>query len=225
MTRMSMGLLICMLPAAAMSAGCNYLGGFLLAFQPPTPVDAKYKIERGKKILVLVDDPKNIAPYERLKNRMATSLNKQLTDNNVAASTVPHERLTNLMLSTHDFNNLRVSEIGQKLGADIVIYVKLEKFSLKDEPTTTIWNARLGTSVKVVDSRGKKLWPTGQNTFDVEPIELPSEDKSDPNFAEELTNRLADKMADRIAKLFYNHKKPFEEEAMEPAKPYSGKQP
>ncbi|MBI5724697.1 MAG: tyrosine-protein phosphatase [Planctomycetes bacterium] len=185
--------------------------GLLWLLQPLTAVDAQYKIERGKKILVFVDDPKNVVPYERLKKRLVASLNKELTGNNVAASTVPHERLTNLMLSTPNFNDLSVSEVGQKLGADIIIYVKLENFSLKDEPATTVWNARLATSVKVVDSRGKRLWPTGQNTFDIDPVELPSEDKPDPNFAETLTNRLADKMADKIAKLFYNYNKPVEE--------------
>ncbi len=211
-------LLIMAFLAVVFFPGCQQLSAILIIFQPPTPVKAEYKIERGKKILVFVDDPKNIAPYERLKNRLATSLNKQLTENKIAASTVPHERLTNLMLSTPDFNNLTVSEIGQKLGADMIIYVKLEKFSLKDEPATTMWNPKLETSVKVVDCRGKRLWPDGLNTHDVTPVELKSQDKNDPNYAEELTNQLADKMADNIAKLFYDHKKPFEQEAMEPYK-------
>ncbi|MBI5722860.1 MAG: hypothetical protein HZA50_02800 [Planctomycetes bacterium] len=222
---MRQNLLICTLLAGMVSPGCHIPETVVLATRPPTPVEAKYRIEKGKKIFAFVDDSRNIAPSGRIKNRMATSLNKQLTDNNVAASTVPHERLTNLMLSTPDFNNLSVSEIGRKLGADVIICVKLEKFSLKDEPVATLWNPRFETSVKVVDNRGGRLWPDGEYNYSVEPVELPSQDRNDPNFAEELTNMLADKMADRIAKLFYNHKKPFEEEAMEPAKPYSGKQP
>jgi len=193
--------------SAILMAGCGpFIGWTANVFARPQKVEAVYEPPKGKTFLVFVDDMLNPVTYEPIKGELAEMLSRQLIDNKIAAKTIPYSKLLTLAAATPEFNRLSVSEVGEKLGADIVLYVMVDRFSLKDNEATPLWKGRLSTTVRLVAVGIDRLWPTDRpEGYPVEPVEMPPETHPSPTYGEVLSKKLAEKMADRIAKLFYKH--------------------
>ena len=111
--------------------------------------------------------------------------------------------------TTPDFDRLAVSQVGQKAGADLVLYVRLDELTLPDAAAATPpGEARLRTNVRMVDVTKGRLWPRDRpDGHPVGPVELPAATAGGTGTAE-LAASLAGRMADRIARLFYVHDVP-----------------
>lgn len=205
---------ILLLGAVAGLSGCGAVAWLVAQFAPPVNVPAVYKPPEGKTILVFADDLLSEVSFEPAKSRLTQRLNQLLVEHEVAAKTVSYDRLLDLITVTPDFNKLSVMEVGQKLGADIVLYVRVDDFSLKDNEVSPLWHGRLAATVRMVDTRAKdpsevRLWPKDRpEGHAMEPIDLPPVDETSPTYGNILTGTLADQMADNIVKLFYDHKEP-----------------
>lgn len=198
-------------PLALAIAGCAGVSWFVAAFSPPQKVKALYKPPKGKRFLVFVDDITHPVAYEPLKRQLTERLNKQLLTNKIAGETIKYERLLDLMAATPSFNQLTVVPIGQKLDAELVLYVIIEDFALKESEVSPLWRGTLKTTVRIVDvnARPPTLWPTDRaEGYPVERVQTPSIDEPSPTYSEEVAKMLAEKMADKIAKLFYDHEVP-----------------
>lgn len=200
------------LTIAALAAICPGIGGcgvfpwFVAQFAPPQKVDAVYEPPKDKKILVFVDDYLNPQDCGAVKRELTERLGEQLTEHGVAARTVSFRRLVNLMAATPDFNELAVIQVGSRLGADIVLYVHVDNYTLKDSEVSPLWKGELEVSVRMVDVVDRKrLWPRDRRSYPLPPVRLsPIQDPS-PTYAAKISRQLAKRMADRIAKLFYDH--------------------
>jgi len=194
--------------------GCGpVIGWFVNAFAPPKKIKAVYKPPKGRRIMVFVDDLLNPVSYEPIKSDLTEQLNSQLMEHKVAAQTVPYEDLLDLIAATPEFNTLSIGEVGQRLGADIVLYVQIDWFSLREAEGSPLWQGRLETTVWMVDVQMAmlrksecRIWPDDRSTgYHVNPIEMPAEANSSEGYGRALAKVMAGRMADRIAKLFYDY--------------------
>lgn len=183
--------------------------GRLLPRMPTKRVPALYEPPKGRTILVFVDDVIEPVAYRPIKPELTERLNRELTAHGIAAGVVPHERLAELRATTPDFDRLAVSQVGQKAGADLVLYVRLDELTLPDAAAATPpGEARLRTNVRMVDVTKGRLWPRDRpDGHPVGPVELPAATAGGTGTAE-LAASLAGRMADRIARLFYVHDVP-----------------
>jgi len=196
-------------PLVLCFCGCQGIAWLVAQFAPPQKVPATYKLPKGKKVLVFVDDPYYRVNYEPVKAELTKRLNSQLTTHKIAAKTIPYRRLLGLIDATPDFNRLRVSQVGKKLGADVVLYVQVDRFSLKDHENSTLWHGRFKTTIRFVDNEANRLWPKDMHEgFPVPEVTRPQVDNASPTYGGGLARIMAEKMADRIAKLFYDHTVP-----------------
>jgi len=199
-------LIILLLVAPGMLGGCTLANWFVAVFSPPQKVHARYEPAKDKTYLVFVDDLLCPVTYEPIKRELTESLSKQLTEHDIASSTVPYEDLLDLMATNPNFNSMHVPTVGRKLGADMVLYVQIDEFALKDDQASPLWKGLLRVTVKVVDSDAGRLWPPDRpGGYPVPAIETPQTEHPSPAYGAELASILADKAADRIAKLFYEH--------------------
>ncbi|MFA6133683.1 MAG: hypothetical protein WC869_06665 [Phycisphaerae bacterium] len=192
--------------------GCGGIGWLAAQFAPPKKVEPVYRMPSNKKILVFVDDLLAEVRYQPIKSELAERISERLSQHKVAASTIPYDQLAAMMTATSDFRRLSISEIGAKLGADLVLYVHIDKFSLKDDESGPLWRGELHTTVRVVDIKGGRLWPEDKpEGYPVPAVDLPPEESSSPNHGTELSRILADRMAENVARLFYEHRVPASE--------------
>ncbi len=187
-------------------AGCQLVPILVDAFQPPKKIPAVYEPPEGKRVLVFVEDVTHGNVDETVKRELAIKLTKHLVENDVAASAVSYDKLVDFMVATPSYNELGAGNIGQKLGAQLVFFVKIERFRLKEDEATSLWNGEMVTAVSVLDvQERKRLWPEEQRDHRVRPVRLEPHQESSSSYASEVTDQLTDEMSDRIAKLFYEH--------------------
>ena len=202
----NVGLLL-LLPLAATLCGCPLMAWTAAQFTPPKKVPAKYKPPKNKTFLVFVDDYYHLVEYEPLKADLTNQLNRQLREHKIAGEVIEYDKLLDLIENTPHFDNLSTAEVGRRLRADIVLYVLIDRFSLKESEANPLWQGKLGTTVRLVDVRKGRLWPTDRlSGYPVPTVELPPASSDSPSFDAQLSRILAWRMADRIAKLFYEHK-------------------
>ena len=197
-----------LLPAALLPllSGCAVFSWLVAQFAPPQKVDAVYKPPEGKKVLVFVDDIRYRLDYEPIKRDLTEQLNRSLVEHKIASKTIPYRRVVDLMAATPGFYELRVSDIGRRLGAELVLYVESEKFTVKESEASPLWKGELQASVLIMDvGRGEPIWPKDRGRYPVGPVRLRAVQDPSPTYAAQVARKLADRMADRITKLFYDH--------------------
>jgi len=187
-------------------AGCPAVGWFAAQFAPPPKVDPLYTFPKGEAVLVFVDDPTATVQYAPIKAELTERLIEELRANNACDEIVPQIRLLDVGARS-GFDQLAISEVGRQCGADVVLYVQIEEFQLKDEPDHPLWHGRIRTSIRVVDVKEGRLWPKGRpDGHPMDLIETPMTPEAASGYRTQLAGELADRMADRIAKCFYKHR-------------------
>lgn len=101
---------------------------------------------------------------------------------------------------------MSITELGQSVGADIVIYAVVTNFSLSPETGSYIPQASL--RVKVIDvAEGKRVWPDTEFGFPLE-IQIPQLPGLSPegNAGQlAIEQQLAQRAGLGISQLFYRH--------------------
>lgn len=196
---------------ACLLSSCQAIGFGVAALAPPQKIKPLYKLPANKKVLVFVDDKASPVTYPPIKRELAEELGKQLMEHKLAKETIPYDTLLDLIAREPKFNNLGVADVGRKVGADIVIYVDIKTFRLREEERSPLWEGQLETSVRVVDVWAKKgetrLWPKDAGEFNVPAVGMPAKEEVG-DYGTELARDLARRMADRICKLFYEYEVP-----------------
>ncbi len=189
------------------AGGCAVFAWLAATLSPPDPVPAKYVFPRQETVLVLVDDPVDIVGALPVKYELTGRINKELEANEITEHTISYKRLMDLAAATPNFNRLSTAEIGKKIGADIVLYVKIDDFSLRDNPMNPIWRGKFKTSVRVVDVEEGRLWPKDLvGGYPVQEVDTkPIEGDNSSRFEIKLAKSMAYEMANNIVSLFYEH--------------------
>ncbi len=198
---MALGLPSCAIPA-----------WFAAQFAPPKKVEPLFEMPKGKTVLVFVDDILNPVNYEPIKVELTKQINAQLRALEVAGKAIPYNRLADVMASTPNFNALAVSEVGRRVGADLVLWVHVDEFRLRDQAAEEqLWRGYLEVSLRVVDVRKGRLWPKDREWgYTLPPVETPTTSQSSKTYAEELAKTLSGKAAIRVAQVFCEHEVPYE---------------
>lgn len=196
---------------AALTGLCGCAGIFALSEKlwPKDRVPAKFTLPAQRKVLVLPDDVERPVGYPPVKAALAKRCNKLLLEQKLAAEVIDYSQVQNLAASRKDFNQMAISTIAKEVGADLVIYVNIEQFALKDDPMETLWHGRMAAKVRVVDVLAKSdapatIWPEEHAGYPVG-VSEPAADNSSETFGQQLSNTLADRLAEKVVGLFNEH--------------------
>ena len=188
------------------STGCTMIGWIAYQFTPLRKKEALYEFDEPMRVLVLVDDNRLLADHQPVIRRLTDKLNEQLTDNKIASDTVAYKSLLMFIARTPEYYRLSPEEVGRAMGAQVVLKVDVETFSLKDDPGSPLWKGRFQTAVSFIDIDEGLLWPTDRiDGYPVGPIEPPESTDPSESYGKKLSDDLADLMAVQIAECFYEH--------------------
>ena len=211
MRKKQLAVLLVLLTIAPALSGCAGVAWFFAVMQPPKKKDALFDLPDDKRVLVLAEDRMQMGGSESVQRELTQWLNHALLRQKLVREVVPYSALAALRAKTPDFHRLHITEVGQKLGAEVIIYVNIRTFALKSNQSDVLWDAHSEVAVKVIQcpagiKEGKaRLWPLHSPLgHTVSHKRAPKTDTS-PGYEEKLARTLVVETADRIAKLFYTH--------------------
>ncbi len=191
--------------------GCGGTAGAWLWWltNPERKVEAEYKIGPGR-LLILVDDDKGRLPNPTMRPLLRTALVKQFEEHKVCKEFVPVEAIVRLRQRDSQFARRGAREIGRRLDADIVLQLNVRTFTLHHNTVKPAYKGQFMVTVKVLDAHATspedvRLWPQSTEGKTVE-VETELHTGKGSSYDDQLTRRLCDEMAEKIAKLFYEHK-------------------
>ena len=196
--------------------GCVLFSFLSQAFDPP--VEPVYKLaEDNTRTLIIVDDPTSQLVDPSLPGRMATRIGFQLKENGLKIDVVPQDKLADFAIKKgDDYIHVPADTVGKEMGAKQVIHVHVERVEMNEE--SGIFRPLILARLKVIDvDQHKRVFPAldkgaedlkadaargfpVQTTLFYKSINEGSRaDLSAAGF------QLADKSANEIAMLFYEH--------------------
>lgn len=186
--------------------GCNVVTPVYFAVAGPGKVKKTATLDAELRHIIFVDDPSNKVSSRRLRSTivdtaqdamLAKGVVKDMIDGRSAYAAVSKERYG---------EPLSIVEIGESVGADVVIYALLTEFSLGAEVGTYRPSAVM--QVKILDVRtGERVWPANETGAYPLRVTLPQEPGLAPSTTTELykaQEALAAQAGTALAQMFYD---------------------
>jgi len=127
-------------------------------------IAAEYDLtgHRGRKILILVNQPAYLNARANLRYHLTKAIREKLT----GKIKIPQERiiayneLSQFRSGQPNFSLLLPGEVGEALGADLVLLVTVQDYQLNEMARTGYYKGFLDAQAALVDTAtGEKLWP------------------------------------------------------------------
>jgi hypothetical protein len=202
-----LGLLGLVLVAAG---GCGQQLGALLYYATPEQKNkADYKMPPTR-LAILIDDPYGSLPRSDLRARIHSALTTELTVNKVPASVVPMAAVARLEQDNRDFDKMSIRAVGEQVQADQVLYVSILNFSAGDDAKHGVYLGKARAQVKICGTQRQpavRIWPPSGDGYIVEVQQQmeQTEEWGNAGAADLYNQTIADRLAMRIAMIFYDH--------------------
>ena len=155
------------LGAALVSGGCQIPGVVGTPTRHEKKIPAEYDLTEHteEKILVLVEQPAYLNAGTNLRYYITNAMNRDivLRIKIEPEMLVDYSELSHLRSGRSDFAQLSKAEVGKAIGADMVLYVDIDSYQLRQMPDEGYLNGFLsGRAVLLETKTGGQLWPTGK---------------------------------------------------------------
>ncbi|MCK6457800.1 MAG: hypothetical protein L6Q92_14880 [Phycisphaerae bacterium] len=199
--------IITSLGLVALVCGCQQLAIMTYHATGGDTIEAKFKLTTGR-VAVVFDDYEGLVTVPQTFREFQERLRQNFIANDVKTQLIPFEEWRKLQQGDATYDGLSVREIGEKLGADQVLHLRVTDFRLRREPAAPIFNGRFAVRVSVISTERKRevrLWPTQEGGEEIvgETHPEPADGDTTP---QDVARQLAADLADKVAKLFYAHK-------------------
>jgi hypothetical protein len=150
-----LGLLVC-------AAGCKYVSAFTYFFGPPQVQKAEYKLTDGR-LAVLLEPAHPEENNPVFTQALCEKLAEIFREHNVKAQLVPQEDILRLRQQNPDFAKWSLQKTGQRLDAKQVLYARIERLQLREDPDAPIMQPLVRMRLKLIDpsapADAARLWP------------------------------------------------------------------
>jgi hypothetical protein len=159
-------------------------------------------------LLILIDDRNSIVTEPTAIRELHKTLSVNFLEFKVNHLVVPFEDVQRLMQTDKKFKRYSIRQVGEKLGAEQVLYIVVERFSLHAEPGAPVFKGEFTVRVKVIATHRDKdvrLWPSEESGKRVSSTTPPTPTDSDKT-ATDIATELGIKLGKEIAAFFYGHR-------------------
>jgi len=201
-------LLGCLALTAAASSGCVQMAALWANMSGGDWIDPEHTLTKGP-LLLLLDDPNEDQLSEpRVYEEVHRTISQNFLQFDVNKRVIPYEDWSRLRQSESKYAKLSAREIGEKLGAEQILYMRIVRFVLQPEPGAEIFQGEFTVNVKVLSTEGKRdirLWPKDEGGRRVT-VTTQTEAADGDRSAADVSQELAIKMGKEVAKIFYGHR-------------------
>lgn len=202
--------LVLSLALLAALAGCQAAGYVAQVVGGGEKIEARYE-PLDRPTLIMVDDSMENPrlPTRELGMLIADRVGGMLVDKQVLSSYIEPTRVARLAADDPDFHKRSIVDIGKQLGAEQVIYIGMDAFYLTEDGH--MYQPFAQAHVKVIDTAGDgaRLFPADADGLAVAVQQsYRSMEGATATTHRIISERLAEEFAEKIAKLFFEHKAP-----------------
>lgn len=183
---------------------------FLLGVGRGQLIKAEFTLTR-EPVLVLVDDHAERVTYIPSKTHLAESVADELLRNQAAKKVIPEESLAHLRQSDPEFVRRGCREIGERLGAEQVIWLEIQDYLVSEQIQDALTAAQCTVSVKVINVLEKenrlrvRVYPTTPEGRLVS-ASMSGSELVPLKTRERISQELMKRLGVSIAKLFYEYR-------------------
>lgn len=190
-------------------AGCNIVGPAVYFIHGPAKVQPQYELPEDRPAVVFIDDRTNVLPNRAVRQRVAKAAERTLLDGKAVAKSeiVSSDAILPVATQERFGRPAGIAEIGEAVGAQVVVYATIDGFSLS--PNGAEFAPIALARVKVVDAQSKqRLWPGTQSEWHPVRIQPATRTRELPRSLSERTKaeiELAEELGRNIARLFVEY--------------------
>ncbi len=190
--------------AAGTLAGCNIAGPALYLLHGPEKIPRVYQLDKDRPTVIFIDDRAMNIQRSPTRERIAAAAERALLDHGAVARIIDSRAAAAVVTNEPRGKLMAISEIGRKVGAEVVIYVTPDSFALSTDGQTFAPSARF--RVKILDAvTDKRVWPEERegHVLTVSASTRQGTTPSDAAEVREAEDRFADLVGLRLAQMFY----------------------
>ena len=187
---------------------CNYLVPASYIIDGPPSIDAQYTLP-DRKTVVFVDDRTNLLSRTQLRAVIGDKVSTVLMKQGLVTDTIATRDAIAIARKDETVDKpIPISEIGQRVGADTIIYVQIEDFALSAPGGIARPSAQ--ATVKVIDVSGRSRLYPAPSELKGQPVATSMREVSEDLYQSTAGRRqiediLAAEIGAEVAKLFYKH--------------------
>ncbi len=196
------------LAALAFLAGCNIVAPIALLLEPPPSKDAAIELDRDIKTVIFVDDRASRLPKRSLRGLIGRTAEENLISKKILAAdhVIPSRTAVRIIEFESNESPMSVADIGRRLGADIVIYITIDAWTLTRDGSSIAPSAR--ARMKIIDAvNNERIFPAQSSGYGIV-VRMPTRPGSVPSGRSgraQLENELAAALGIELARVFYDH--------------------
>jgi len=203
-------LLPCALAAAVavLCGGCNIGGPVYYAIAGPGKVPREYQLDKSDATVLFIDDPSGKAADRRYRTIIGETAERILLQKGLVneGNMISTRSATAIASRGSKTNPISIREVGETVGADVVVYAMVREFNRSPASTDRPVPSAL-LHVKVIDvATGERLWPAQTEGYPlmVRTPPDPSIAAQETSEIREMREGLADYAGTALAELFYS---------------------
>ncbi|MCB9844394.1 MAG: hypothetical protein H6811_00190 [Phycisphaeraceae bacterium] len=187
-------------------AGCNIAAPAYLLIHGPPRTEPVFELDESRSVVVFVDDRKKVVSRKNLIRAISDSAEKALLDKGATGPLISSAGAR--LAAEQGARPLSIAEIGQAVGADLVIYVFIDTFTLSPDGQT--FSPTTATHVKIIESAtAKRIWPEQADGYP-RTLTMPTQQGTVPTTSVDVLRAqeaLAAWTGMGVAQLFYSHER------------------
>lgn len=170
-------------------------------------IKPEFKLTKGP-LLILVDDPRSLVVQPSAVRALHQGLSRRFLEYHVNHRVIPMSEGRRLQQTDRRYDKLSIREVGEKLGADQVLYLRVEGFTLHGEKGAPLFKGEFTVRVKVLSTKpvhDNRLWPRERAGRHIA-VSTPSTSMEGERGPSDVAEELGTKLARQVAELFYEHR-------------------
>jgi hypothetical protein len=192
----------------AAATGCNILAPIYMLAHGPEKVPEAYTLDKKRSTVVFIDDRGNAVPRRSLRTTMGQKAEQMLLSEGAVTDVVSSESAMAVAAKDRygQGQPLSITAIGKSVGAEVVVYVTIDRFTLS--PDGSSYLPTVEGRAKVMDvTKETRLWPNDERgqPFTVALRQKQGFAPQDLATVTKSENELATEAGIGIAQLFYAH--------------------
>lgn len=203
-----------MAAALALAGGvlpsCNIVAPAVFLVAGPEKIEARYQPDARRTHVIVIDDLKSRLPKRSLRDLIGRSAEEELLRQRVLTpdTLIASASASRAVADDRHGGAIPVADIGRRVGAEVVVYVAIDGWTISRDGTTA--SPSVQARIKVIDAaNNKRLWPAGDEGYTLVVQPATQQNTLPPELAARsaMEQALAKQFGIALAQVFYKHEK------------------